>query len=155
MSSTYGKLDRSALTNRYGGSSDVWITDSLERIQSYGFNTVSEYGHTDSWPGGTWSGLPIQMPFVPNDERHQGRRTSPRQLRQLHPADQGHLKGVDFDDPKPTVEGWHAQSSTLFDPECFSGVSAHEVGNLTISFQWSNFKNYWYSLGDYDPGRRH
>ncbi len=141
---TYGNLESSVLTNRYGGSSDVWITHSLQRIQSYGFNTVAEYGHTDSWPGGTWSSLPIQMPFV--------LMMNATKDAELHYASCGSytqpikdiLQGLTSTIQSQIYYG--TPMIDLFDP-MFQACVTYEVGNLKTIFQGSNFNNNKYLLG--------
>ncbi len=55
------------LTNRYpdgkgGFDGNAWFLHTAQRLQSYGFNTISEYANAGMFPGNPY--LPIKMPYI-------------------------------------------------------------------------------------------
>ncbi len=55
---------QAAFTAKYGGNTQAWLDATLQRLQSWGFNTVGVYSHNQLWPVLHRGSLSVKMPFL-------------------------------------------------------------------------------------------
>jgi hypothetical protein len=55
---------QAAFAAKYGSNTQAWLDATLQRLQSWGFNTVGIYSHNQLWPVLYTGTLPIKLPFI-------------------------------------------------------------------------------------------